>query len=155
MRYFFLWCLLAGCSLQTNRQTEEGQPIVRQLSESKQKQRIASLQKKLQSAEEAELQAELWVKQLKKEIQTAKLALIRKQVDAYERQLQNSETGSLKEDLFMKNRETLFMKEREELYVLIQSDADPNAIALLDRILRLITELSDDREKQVGRIGVF
>jgi len=154
MRYFFLWCLLAGCSLQ-NRQAEEAQPIVRQLSEVKQKQRLVFLQKKLQSAEQAELQAELWVKQLKKEIQIAKLALIRKQVDDYERQLENRETGSLKEDLFMKNKETLFMKEREELYALIQSDADPNAVALLDRILRLITELSDDREKQVGRIGVF
>jgi len=148
MRYFsFLWCLLASCSLQTNKQLGESQPVVRELSESKQKQRITFLQKKLQSAEMEQRKAEFWVKQLKKEIQTARLALIRKQVDGYEVKFQ---TDLSREDFF-ENKESLFMKEREELYALIESDTNPDAVALLDRILRLITDLSDDREKNSGK----
>ena len=102
----------------------------------KQKQKISHLYKKLALAEEEKRNAEMDAKQLTHEINIAKLALIRAQIDAYEKG---------KDKNF-----TLFMEEREVLYQLIQEEVPSQALEAqveLDRILRIITELSDEEKR--------
>ncbi|MBX7067345.1 MAG: hypothetical protein K1X28_08950 [Parachlamydiales bacterium] len=99
----------------------------------KQRQKISNLQKKLEVASKEKEKAETEVERLQREIDEAKLALIRRQVDDYE---------SRKD-----KRSALFMEEREALYRLIQSGDSAKAFEAqveLDRILRIITELSDE-----------
>lgn len=109
-------------------------PVVQSgLSAKKQKQRIAVLQKKLESAEKEHKKVQIEVEKLASEIHEAQLALIRRQIDEAER----------------KKTASLFLEEREALYEMIQSGPSPAAFEAqveLDRILRIITELSDERK---------
>lgn len=89
-----------------------------------QREKITHLQKKLELAQ-------IDIKNLRREIDYAKLVLIRKQIDEYER-------TEVKPSPF-------FMEEREALYELIQA-GHLEAQNELDRILRMITELSDGEE---------
>lgn len=125
---FFTTVLLSACA---------GPHIAsNELSPRKQKQRIALLQKKLDVAQEDSEKAHRHVSQLEGELRAAKLSLIRKQLGEYEKKQRPLEASSL------------FAKERELLHELIQGGSASlarEAQDLLDRILRLITELSDDR----------
>lgn len=109
-------------------------PIVQGPSPKKQKQKIALLQKKLQLAEKEYKKAEDELQNLSSEIEQAQLTLIRRQVDDYERKKEKSPYD--------------FLAEREALYRMIQSGPTPAAFEAqveLDRILRIITEVSDDQ----------
>ncbi len=109
------------------------QLLVQGPSPKKQKQKIAVLEKKLESAEKEQKKIETDVERLSLEIDEAKLALIRRQLDDHER-------SGMKDS-------SLFMEEREALYRMIESGPSPSAFEAqveLDRILRLITELSDE-----------
>ncbi len=106
-------------------------PVVQGLSAKKQKQKIVVLQKKLESAEKEQKKVQNEVEKLASEIHEAQLALIRRQVDEAER----------------KKAPSLFLEERETLYQMIQSGPSPSAFEAqveLDRILRIITEFSDE-----------
>lgn len=99
----------------------------------KMKQKIAVLQKKLDSAEKEYNQAKEEVEKLSDEINEMQLALIRSKVDKYEKK--NEKDTSL------------FLDEREQLYKIIQTGPSPAAFDAqveLDRILRIITEVSDN-----------
>lgn len=93
---------------------------------------INSLEKKLQSAESTKQKTDLEITTLTDQIRRAKLALIRKRVDEFQTKQPRAEPS------------TLFLTEREALYEMIQHGAYvAEAQVELDRILRLITQLSD------------
>lgn len=107
--------------------------VVHGPSAKKQKQKIAVLQKKLESAEKTQKKVEDEVEKLASAINEVQLALIRRQIDDYERK-ENKVPN-------------LFLEEREVLYRMIQGGPSPSAFDAqveLDRILRIITELSDE-----------
>lgn len=109
--------------------------VVQGISAKKQKQRITTLQKKLEAAEQERRKAQSEVERLAFEIDQAQLALIRKQVDKYEQKKEKTPS--------------LFLEEREELYRMIQTGPSPasfEAQVELDRILRIITALSDEKK---------
>ena len=107
--------------------------IVQGPSVKKQRQKIAVLQKKRESAEIEEKKVRSEVEKLGLEIDGVQLALIRRQLDDYEKK---------------KEKPThLFLDEREALYRMIQTGPSPAALEAqveLDRILRVITELGDE-----------
>jgi len=131
------WTFIALIILLTSCFNMSEQMIVQGPSPKMQKQKIAVLQKKLESAEKAQKKIENSVEKLSFEIDEAQLALIRRQLDDHEiNELKNT---------------TLFAEERESLYKMIESGPSPSACeaqVVLDRILRMITELSDE-EKHV------
>jgi septal ring factor EnvC (AmiA/AmiB activator) len=97
----------------------------------KQRQKIALLKKKLGQVEEEQRKAKEEAEKIAAEINEAELALIRRQVDQYEKKSHNTPM--------------LFLEEREALYRMIQS-GHPGSLEAqleLDRILRLITASSD------------
>lgn len=109
------------------------------LSITKQRQRVTLLQKKLQMAEKEQKKIDMEVESLGEEIALAKLTLISKVVDEFEEGVRQNpqkwrggQTGNL------------LLKERESLYELIQTSSYSfEAQMVLDKILQLITELSD------------
>ncbi len=108
-------------------------PIAQGPSAKKQRQRIVVLQKKLKEAEQEQQKVQAEVDQLTAEIGEAQIALIRKQIDRYEKKVEKVPP--------------LFLEEREALYRMIQTGPSPSAFEAqveLDRILRLITENSDE-----------
>ncbi len=142
MRHIILFVLLASCSYQTEPTPLDSAWTQKELPVSKQKQRISYLQKKLDLAQKSLQKAQDEEGRLIEEVQEAKLVLIAKQIDAYERQIdQNPHRYA---SLLQPEMGNLFLQEREELDALIRSGASLQAQALLDRILRLITQLSDD-----------
>jgi len=129
-----LLILLASCGLRLS-------PAVAQLPPTKQKQKIAFLQKKLQLAEKEQRKLKAEVDRLSDEMREAELAYIRKQIDEYEELIRK--TPSKKADF---DSTDLFLEEREKLHRLIQnSESIYEAQVVLDRILQLITELSDQK----------
>ncbi len=129
MKLLLILLLLTGCF---NTLRLQDVVVSQSLSPRKQKQKIVSLQKRLDLAEREQRVAQAEVDKLALEIEEAQVALIRREVDDYER----------------KKRRTsdLFLEEREALYHIIRSGPGPasfQAQAELDRILRLITERSD------------
>jgi peptidoglycan hydrolase CwlO-like protein len=123
MRYLPLLLLLSSCMGSTD------VAIVQGPSARKQKQKIANLQKKLDSAESEKKKAEEEVDTLVSEINRAKLLLIQKQISDYEKK--------------GKKTDSLFTEERELLYRMIEMGPSPSAFEAqveLDRILRIITE---------------
>jgi t-SNARE complex subunit (syntaxin) len=123
---YLLLLLLAGCvHLQDT--------TVATLSAKKQRQKIASLQKKLNIAEKEQRAAQSEVDKLLIEIEEAQVALIRRQIDDYEKRAEK--------------QFPIFLEEREALYQIIQAGPGPAAFqaqAELDRILRLITDRSEE-----------
>ena len=81
--FLFLFCLAVSCS----RSSGEGQEILHAVNGTKQKQKIGWLKKKLEIAERSRKQIETELDNLTVEIHQATLALIRKQLDSYEKQL--------------------------------------------------------------------
>ncbi len=121
MKKCILLLFLSGCL------STQMQPIVaQQLSPRKQKQKIIVLEKKLQAAKKAQRQAEAVVEAIVVELEDAQLALVRRQLDEYEKK--------------HPKEAPLFVEEREMLHRMIEEG--PNAAsfaaqAQLDRILRL------------------
>lgn len=130
MKFILLLFFLTSCF------SSSEAPIAQVPNLKKQKQKIALLEKKLEQAEKAQRKALTEVEKLADEIDQAKLALIRRQIDKHEEK--NAPAP------------TLFLEEREALYRMILDGPSPAALEAqveLDRILRLITELSDGQEK--------
>lgn len=101
-------------------------------SSAREQQQIAVLQKKLGAAEKKERKLQDEVKKISFELNAVQLSFIRKQLDDYEKQKDKTVR--------------LFLEEREALYRIIQTAPPPYAAEAqveLDRILRLITEQSD------------
>ncbi|MBU6384283.1 MAG: hypothetical protein KGR16_08245, partial [Verrucomicrobia bacterium] len=98
-----------------------------------QRRKISHLQKKLEVALAAKEKAAYEVERLQREMDEAQLAVIRRHIDDMEQR---------------KERQAhFFAEEREALYRLIQSGDPTKAFEAqmeLDRILRIITELSDE-----------
>jgi len=109
------------------------------LPPTKQKQKIALLQKKLQIAEKQQVKLKGEIERLSDEMRETELAYIRKQIDDYEdliRKTPSKKAGFSGSDLFL--------EEREKLHRIIQrGESVFEAQIVLDRILQLITELSD------------
>lgn len=128
MNLFLLFFLcLSSCMNRTDH------VVVQSPSVKKQRQKIAVLQKKRESAEKEQKKVQSEVEKLALEIDDVQLALIRRQLDDYERKKEKPVS--------------LFLDEREALYRMIQTGPLPTALeaqAELDRILRVITELSDE-----------
>lgn len=130
--FVFPW-IMVSCSYQAS--FIPGQEI----SLSKQKQKIGFLQKKLLLAEKEEEKLRAEVERLGSEVCQAQLTLIRRQIDEYEESVRKQ--GKKVDELQLGN---LFLKEREQLHRMIQSGSSVfDAQLVLDRILQLITELSD------------
>jgi hypothetical protein len=128
VKHFFIpsLLLLSSCF------TVGEQMVVQGPSAKKHKQRILVLQKKLEGAEKEHKKIQSDIETLQQEIQEAELALIRKQLDDYE-----------KKGLLSKN---LFNEERESLYRMIEKGPSASSFEAqieLDRILRIITDHSD------------
>lgn len=114
---------------------------VQELPPTKQKQKIALLQKKLHLAEKEEKKIRSQVERLSDEVHEARLGLIRKQIDEYEEIIRKN--PKKKKDL---DSGELFLEEREQLHRMIQGGISSfEAQIVLDRILQLITNLSDER----------
>jgi hypothetical protein len=132
MRKIFLLILLSSCGMRTC-------PNVHELAPTKQKQKIALLQKKLQLAEKEQKKWTTQIERLGDEMREAELAYIRKQVDDYKELIRKQ--PSKKADF---DSVDLFCDEREKLHRMIQSkESTFEAQGILDRIFQLITELSD------------
>jgi septal ring factor EnvC (AmiA/AmiB activator) len=133
MRRFVVLLLLASCGIRTS-------PHVAELPPTKQKQKIAFLQKKLQLAEKEQRKLKAQVERLSDEMREAELAYIRKQIDDYEALIRKQPSKKADYD-----SADLFLSERERLHQMIQtSESSYEAQVVLDRILQLITELSDE-----------
>ena len=140
--------ILTQCMMGRAPGVGDDQAVVQTLPATKQKQKIALLQKKLEVAEKAQKKAEDEVERLAKEVHLAQLSLIRKQVASYEEQIHKLQSDPQKyAQLLQIESSTLFLKEREMLHQMIQTGPSPSAFeaqVVLDRILRMITEISDD-----------
>lgn len=124
--------LLASCGLRSS-------PNVGELTAMKQKQKIALLQKKLQLAEKEQTKLKTRIERMSDEMRETELAFIRNQIDEYEELIRKQ--PSKKADFESAN---LFLAEREKLHQMIQkNESIYEAQVVLDRILQLITELSD------------
>jgi septal ring factor EnvC (AmiA/AmiB activator) len=129
MRRFFLLLFLASCTISPDT------PIAQAPNPKKQKQKIALLEKKLEVAAKEQQKALTEVERLAAEVNEAKLALIRRQIDRFEEKHPAAPA--------------LFLEEREALYQMIQEGPSPAALeaqAELDRILRIITERSEEKK---------
>jgi len=133
---YLIFLLLASCGIRTTASVQELPPT-------KQKQKIAVLQKKLQLAEKEEKKLKTQIERLSDEMREAELAYIRNQIDDYENLIRKH--PSKKADF---DSGELFLAERETLHKMIQrNESIYEAQVVLDRILQLITELSDQTDK--------
>lgn len=117
---FFASCMNSGFHL------NEGQNIVQTMPLTKQKQRIAILQKKLEIAQRNLKNAQESVDDLNSELQQSQLTLIEKTLDTYK-----------KDGMFAGGD---FHKEKAVLYEILQDGPSPTAFeaqVVLDRMLRL------------------
>ncbi len=131
--------LLTGCF-----SLIEEPPLVQSAPVRKQKHQITLLQKKLKSAETFQKKALAEVEKIQEAMQQAQLTLIRKQVDSYKKLLEEARSSPQKWAHFAPKD---FLSEREELHNIIQAGPSPAAFDAqveLDRILRLITQMSDE-----------
>jgi len=132
-----LLALLTSCGLRATQNVHELPPT-------KQKQKIALLQKKLHLAEKEHKKLKAHIDRLSDDMRETELAYIRKQIDAFEDLIRKQ--PSKKADF---DNAELFLEEREKLHRMIQSsESTYEAQIVLDRILQLITELSDRDEMQ-------
>lgn len=113
-------------------------------SPKRERRKIESLQKKLDTAEKAQKKADTETAHLKDEILKAQLALVRGQIDLYEQSIGRG--GQKLPEVVQHGISGLFIEERDLLHRIIQSGSAPfvhEAHIQLDRILRMITALSD------------
>ena len=146
---YSLFLFMAGCFWHPTPMGEKADmPLVLVAPVIKQKEKVETLHKKLQTAEEERAKAHAEVNRLQKEIEKAELHLVRKQVESYEKQIHALQRDPQKYLQFLQcQKSSLFLPEREMLHQMIQQGsplAASEAQIVLDRILRMITELSDD-----------
>jgi hypothetical protein len=145
MRAILFCILLTGCLSNRVLQIGEGQDLSHNLSVTKQKQRITFLQKKLEIAEKDLKNAQDEVESLQSQIHRSQLALIVKLIENYEHQIGKNKEGT--RILSKSDVKTLsFLKEREMLQKMMEQGPSPEAFeaqVVLDRMLRMITELRD------------
>ncbi|MES2272608.1 MAG: hypothetical protein V4487_00250 [Chlamydiota bacterium] len=144
--YLLGMIFLTGCFSKSDPSSNE-QAIVSAPRVRKDNQKIANLQKKLELALQIEKRAKSEVERLDLEIHQAELALIRKCVDEYQKQITDP-----KKFHYLAHLEAsgLFTKERETLHKIIQdgpSSSSFEAQMELDRILRMITEIGDNTRR--------
>lgn len=129
----FFTLLLTSCL--THRTTGE----FAVLSPSRQKQKIALLEKKLKRAEKEQREIEEEVDRLSSAVKEAQLALIRRQVEEVQDKMQMK-------SFVQRDPSILFLKEREMLNNILSDRASSNSFEaqrILDQILEMITSLSD------------
>lgn len=152
--YIFFICLLimGGCTSGHLFQTGMNQDFVQHLPISKQKQRIAVLQKKLEHAKKNLQTAQEIVDQLNVDLYQSQLVLISKQIENYEKTAKKIPSDSaFQRMLVQKDDSSLFIRERETLQQMLENGPSPEAFEaqiILDRILRAITE-----SKEIVRNG--
>lgn len=149
----FLCALFSGCMTDSSFHLGQGVETVQSMSLSKQKQRISLLQKKLEYAERGLKEAQEEVDLLNTELHESQLALIARQIENYEQQLRKSLENPSRKFIgkAQEERGTPFLKERELLQQMMENGPSPQAFeaqVVLDRILRMITELKDVEEVQ-------
>lgn len=142
---------LTGCMANSPFHLGEGQEVVQTLSLTKQKQRITLLQKKLENAERDLKNVQEEVDHLQSELHQSQLALIAKQIENYELQIRKIQTdpSRLLRPTTQDEKLAPFLKEREMLQHMMENGPSPEAFEaqiVLDRILRMITELRDVEE---------
>ena len=144
-------CLMFGsCASSSSFHLGEGSELAQNMSATKQKQRIALLQKRLEFAEKDLKKAHDEVEKLHGELHQTQLILIGKQIENYEKQMYKfREDPRYKAKAFQGDKISLFLKEREMLQEMMENGPSPEAFeaqVVLDRILRMITELKDSQE---------
>ena len=143
MRSLFFLLFLTGCTLPS-----AGSDLLVKLSPTKQKQKIAFLQKKLDFAEKEQKKVAEEIDFLHEEIKQAELAFVRRIVFETEEKLRKFEENPLNRSKFTESQIShLFLEEREILHRMIQAGPTPASLeaqGVLDQILRLITSLSDE-----------
>jgi hypothetical protein len=109
----------------------------------KEKERIAALHKKLKGAEKEHLRTVDEIAQLHEEVRQTQLALVQRRIEEYEK----------KGISWRDQPSSLFLEERQLLHEIIQAGPSPAALEaeiVLDQILRIITDLSDDKITQIN-----
>jgi hypothetical protein len=143
LKAIFLLLFLGGCML-----PPAGSDMLVKLSPTKQKQKIAFLQKKLELAEREQKKVEEDIEFLQEEMKQAELALVRRIVFETEEKLRKFEENPSNRWKFTENEiSNLFLDEREILHRMIQAGPTPASLeaqGVLDQILRMITSLSDE-----------
>lgn len=149
---FFLCFVLAGCLSNRSFLIGEDSQAVYGLPVTKQKQRIIFLQKKLEIAEKNLNRAQDEVERLSQDLHQSQLALIEKQIENYEHQIQKVRLDpKAKSPWGHTETSALFLKEREMLQQMMENGPSPTALdaqMILDRILRMITELKEMQENK-------
>ncbi len=139
---YFLLLFISGCALPSS-----GNEILVKLSPTKQKQKIAFLQKKLELAERDQKKVEGEIGFLREEIKQAELAFVRRIVHEAEEKLRKLEENPSNRLKFTENEiSNLFLEERKILHRMMQTGPTPASLEaqeVLDQILRMITSLSD------------
>ncbi|HEX2583092.1 MAG TPA: hypothetical protein VHL30_03145 [Chlamydiales bacterium] len=142
MKPVVLFLLLSGCTLSSS-----GSDLLVKLSPTKQKQKVAFLQKKLELAEREHKKIEGEIDCLREEIKQAELALVRRIVYETEEKLRKVEENPLQRSKWTEREiSNLFVEEREILHRMMQAGPTPSSLeaqTVLDQILRMITSLSD------------
>ena len=141
IRWVFLCLFFSGCMATDTFHLADLQSKNQTLSITRQKQRIAFLQKKLDNAEKGLHKAQNEVESLQTDLHQSQLSLIAQQI-----------AKSEKEPRYRKQKEgedrnSLFLIERELLQQMMESGPSPEAFeaqVVLDRILRMITEFRDE-----------
>jgi hypothetical protein len=145
MKLILLLLLIGGCTL-----PPAGSETLVKLSPTKQKQKIAFLQKKLERAEKDKKKAEEEVEFLNEEMRQAELAFVRRIVHETATKLRQIEEDPASRFKFTEREiSNLFLEEREILHRMIQGGPTPASLeaqGVLDQILRMITHLSDEPE---------
>ena len=147
-----LFLLFTSCTASYPSMSEWGQRTPARKEELK----LMALQRKLDSAEEERQRAIDEVESLQTDVQRAQIAFVAKQVELYERQIQRLSKDPQRYAEFLQTEANmLFLKEREMLRDVIH-DGTPNAAfeaqQMLDRILRFITMLNDERRLDSERL---
>lgn len=133
MKSFLVFLILVGCT------STQHMASLQEMSPRKMKQKISLLEKKLRRVRDEDEKTKSEISELIQEIYLTQLTLIENEVAESEKKL----------DRFYRPIDTaaLFLKEREILHEIIQQGTlsmTQHAEALLDRILRIITVLSDN-----------
>ncbi len=150
-RAIFLLFLFFLCSCSLNpggSLLATGTVIPEKLSVSKQRHKIAFLQKKLSKAEKEQKNAQEEVERLSEELHSAQLSLINKQIDHFEQDMKRLKE-EVKGTLIFPEGSHLFLSERDMLQQMMENGSPPAAFEaqiVLDRILRMITLLTENRE---------
>jgi len=145
MKWLIALSLLASCSVPFY---PEDFVATKTISPRKQRQKITALQKKLEIAEKEQEKVFEEVEELRREMHVAQIHLIQRQVDDFLQEMEkyrNSPEALAKRLPY--DLSSLFIAEREELHKMIQTGPSPSSFeaqVVLDQILRMITNLSDE-----------